>query len=377
MTLTDIERRWLDYAWGTGHFLLRGPHDGGSSATAQGPVRGDSRLGVARRPRTRPEVLRRTKPRRESSPRRSGVSAGHPTTESTAVHLPGWKLERRGRQLSDFLGGFGHSIDPSSNLAYAHSIDLVPRFPGRKPNGGGDIKPSKREIEFCEPWLRREIEIVSPKAVVLLGALPTRSFLQPCAGVRIAKLEDVAGQAIPASVGSLEVTMFRSTTRLAHGNFPRKLRKPSLRRRRGSVAFSCRPWNRRAVERRRPACTSFKPPRAPPGTPRVRPSTCAARPGGRSQPRRDPRDSRAQSIERVPHEQQDSLEHSRRTGERRQEASDLEPPGHFAAVHRLRRARGVAALDGCRPACLHDHPRAGRTPRRPTRQRARRPQPER
>ena len=113
-----------------------------------------------------------------------------------------------GRQLSDFLGGFGHSIDPSSNLAYAHSIDLVPRFPGRKPGGGGDIKPSKREIEFCEPWLRREIEIVSPKAVVLLGALPTRSFLQPCAGVRIAKLEDVAGQAIPASVGSLEVTMF-------------------------------------------------------------------------------------------------------------------------------------------------------------------------
>jgi uracil-DNA glycosylase family 4 len=113
-----------------------------------------------------------------------------------------------GRQLSEFLEQLGHSIDPSSNLAYAHSIDLVPRFPGRKQAGAGDIKPSKREIEFCARWLRREIEIVSPKAVVLLGALPTRSFLERCAGVRIAKLEDVAGQAVPASVGSLRVTAF-------------------------------------------------------------------------------------------------------------------------------------------------------------------------
>jgi uracil-DNA glycosylase len=79
-----------------------------------------------------------------------------------------------GRQLAAFLGRFGHSIDPKSDLAFAHSVDLVPRFPGCKPAGSGDIKPSLREIKFCAPWLQTEIEIVSPK-----GRSPPRCTPEP------------------------------------------------------------------------------------------------------------------------------------------------------------------------------------------------------
>ncbi len=38
-------------------------------------------------------------------------------------------------------------------------------------------KPSAREVRACHPWLQRELEIVQPEVLVLLGAIAARSVL--------------------------------------------------------------------------------------------------------------------------------------------------------------------------------------------------------
>ena len=121
---------------------------------------------------------------------------------------PGGRASGGGRELAEFLGQFGHSLVPSSPLRYAHSIDLVPLFPGRKPRGSGDKKPTTGQIRECRPWVERELVIIRPRAVVLLGALPAAAFLNAYAGVAVGKLEDVAGQAFETSVRGVDLTAF-------------------------------------------------------------------------------------------------------------------------------------------------------------------------
>jgi uracil-DNA glycosylase len=108
-----------------------------------------------------------------------------------------------GRELAAFLAQFGHSIVPSSPLRYAHSIDLVPMFPGRKTTGSGDKKPTRREIADCRPWIERELAIIQPRVVVLLGGLPASAFLEHYAGVSVGRLGEVAGRAFDVSVEGL------------------------------------------------------------------------------------------------------------------------------------------------------------------------------
>ena len=36
-------------------------------------------------------------------------------------------------------------------------------------------KPSEREIEACEPWLEREIDLLAPALIVALGATAARA----------------------------------------------------------------------------------------------------------------------------------------------------------------------------------------------------------
>ncbi|MEJ7787213.1 MAG: uracil-DNA glycosylase family protein [Solirubrobacteraceae bacterium] len=127
-----------------------------------------------------------------------------------------------GRELARFLGRFDHSIDPDTKARYAHSTDLVPRFPGRKPSGSGDKKPTTNEIAHCAPWLDRETEIIAPRVVVLLGALPTRFFLERHAGQHAAKLREVAGTEIPVSIEATRAAAFPVYHPSGAWQFPRQ-----------------------------------------------------------------------------------------------------------------------------------------------------------
>jgi uracil-DNA glycosylase family 4 len=61
--------------------------------------------------------------------------------------------------------------------------------PGRNPRGSGDRKPSLAEIALCRPYLLRELELVRPHAILLVGGMAIAAFHGP------ARLEEVVGEA--------------------------------------------------------------------------------------------------------------------------------------------------------------------------------------
>ncbi len=61
--------------------------------------------------------------------------------------------------------------------------------PGRNPRGSGDRKPSPPEMALCRPYLLRELELVRPHAILLVGGMAIAAFLGP------ARLEEVVGEA--------------------------------------------------------------------------------------------------------------------------------------------------------------------------------------
>jgi uracil-DNA glycosylase len=60
--------------------------------------------------------------------------------------------------------------------------------PGRNPRGSGDRKPSPPEIALCRPYLLRELELLRPHAILLVGGMAIAAFLGP------ARLEEVVGE---------------------------------------------------------------------------------------------------------------------------------------------------------------------------------------
>lgn len=49
-------------------------------------------------------------------------------------------------------------------------------FPGKAASGAGDRRPSPAEIALCTPFLEREIDIVRPAVMILLGQLAIERY---------------------------------------------------------------------------------------------------------------------------------------------------------------------------------------------------------
>lgn len=62
--------------------------------------------------------------------------------------------------------------------------------PGRSEKGKGDRKPSPAEVALCRPWLERELALVRPQAILLVGGMAIEAFIG-----RV-RLEDAVGAAI-------------------------------------------------------------------------------------------------------------------------------------------------------------------------------------
>ncbi len=73
-------------------------------------------------------------------------------------------------------------------------------FPGRRPDGAGDRRPSAAEVVLCAPWLDSVIALLAPRLIIPIGSLSLERFLPG------RKLDDVIGSAYAADGTSLRGT---------------------------------------------------------------------------------------------------------------------------------------------------------------------------
>ena len=114
------------------------------------------------------------------------VLSGHPDNRIMLIgQAPGAvELERRlpfqgraGRTLMRWLerAGFPSEADARRRI-YMTSITKC--FPGKsRSTGGGDRRPSSAEIALCRPYLDRQLALIRPDVIILVGGLALERFL--------------------------------------------------------------------------------------------------------------------------------------------------------------------------------------------------------
>jgi len=95
---------------------------------------------------------------------------------------------RAGRQLMRWLERAGF-VDEADARRRVYFISATTCFPGRRPDGAGDRRPSPREVAACSPWREGVIELLQPPLLVLVGSLALSLYLPD------ARLDDVVGEA--------------------------------------------------------------------------------------------------------------------------------------------------------------------------------------
>jgi uracil-DNA glycosylase len=60
---------------------------------------------------------------------------------------------------------------------HVYLTSLTRCFPGKARSGGGDRAPSKAEMALCRPYLLRELDVLQPALVLLVGKLAIDAFL--------------------------------------------------------------------------------------------------------------------------------------------------------------------------------------------------------
>jgi uracil-DNA glycosylase len=99
---------------------------------------------------------------------------------------------RSGRQLMRWLIRAGFS-DEDDVRARIYMTAMSTCFPGRRPDGAGDRRPSAAEVALCAPWLDGVLTLLRPRIIIPIGSLALERFLP---GQR---LDDVIGAAFTES----------------------------------------------------------------------------------------------------------------------------------------------------------------------------------
>jgi uracil-DNA glycosylase len=127
------------------------------------------------------QVVRRVVPRAAISPLLLVGQALGPDTQRRSglpYTYPNGTLSPTGRALDQLLHRIGFTIEVKGTLPYAYSSDIVQRYPGRAAAGGGDRRPTLREVANCADWLTAELRIVRPRVILLLGTHAARHFFR-------------------------------------------------------------------------------------------------------------------------------------------------------------------------------------------------------
>jgi uracil-DNA glycosylase family 4 len=108
---------------------------------------------------------------------------------------------RSGKVLMTWLGHAGFaSEEQARRLIYMTSITKC--FPG-KGSGGGDRRPSQAEVDLCRSHLDRQLALIRPQLLILVGGLAHERFLpgRPL-GSLVGRLFDLSGHEVSARTGS-------------------------------------------------------------------------------------------------------------------------------------------------------------------------------
>jgi uracil-DNA glycosylase family 4 len=83
---------------------------------------------------------------------------------------------RAGRQLMRWLirAGFNDEDDVRARI---YMTAMTTCFPGRRPDGAGDRRPSAAEVALCAPWLDGVLALLRPRVVIPIGSLALERFL--------------------------------------------------------------------------------------------------------------------------------------------------------------------------------------------------------
>lgn len=95
-------------------------------------------------------------------------------------------MGRAGRNLFRWLKEIGWEETSFRKEVYMTSVTKC--WPGKGRGASGDRPPSSKEIGLCLPFLQEEVQLVSPKIVLLVGKLALRTFFG------LMKLEEAVGE---------------------------------------------------------------------------------------------------------------------------------------------------------------------------------------
>lgn len=94
-----------------------------------------------------------------------------PVTDRLGYHFAG----PAGRFLEGWFERAG--FPPGYFRQHVYLTSLTRCFPGKSRSGNGDRPPSNAEIGLCRPFLERELELVQPPVVLLVGKMAIDAFV--------------------------------------------------------------------------------------------------------------------------------------------------------------------------------------------------------
>jgi len=80
-----------------------------------------------------------------------------------------------GRFLSEWLDMAG--FPPGYFRQHVYLTSLTRCYPGKSRSGNGDRPPSSQEVALCRHFLDRELELIQPELVLLVGKMAIEAFL--------------------------------------------------------------------------------------------------------------------------------------------------------------------------------------------------------
>jgi uracil-DNA glycosylase family 4 len=104
---------------------------------------------------------------------------------------------RSGRQLMRWLVRAG-CRDEGDVRDRIYMTAMTTCFPGRRPDGAGDRRPSAAEVALCAPWLDAVLELLAPRLIIPIGSLALERFLPG------RRLDDVIGNAYTSTGAAVD-----------------------------------------------------------------------------------------------------------------------------------------------------------------------------
>jgi uracil-DNA glycosylase len=87
-------------------------------------------------------------------------------------------MGRAGRILARWMTRAGFASEAEFRRV-TYMAALIRCFPGRNRTNTGDRPPPRRAIENCAGWLEAELDLLKPRAMILVGQLAIARFLGP------------------------------------------------------------------------------------------------------------------------------------------------------------------------------------------------------